>query len=111
MRKLPPVLPVAVGDKAPTLRRRSDWPMQTAPRAGRIAAATLEGYAMKTVTLLGLMACSMALSGCLTTDTERGLAGAAGGAVIADATGGNALTGAVIGGAAGVFCDDVGVCR
>jgi osmotically inducible lipoprotein OsmB len=53
----------------------------------------------------------LALSGCLTTDTERGLAGAAGGAVIADATGGNALTGAVIGGAAGVFCDDAGICR
>ncbi len=53
----------------------------------------------------------MALSGCLATDTERGLAGAAGGAVIADVTGGSAVTGAVIGGAAGVFCDDVGVCK
>ncbi|MDP4032215.1 MAG: hypothetical protein Q8P60_05060 [Pseudorhodobacter sp.] len=51
------------------------------------------------------------LAGCLETDAERGLAGAAGGAVIADATGGNALTGALIGGAAGVFCDDLGVCR
>lgn len=66
---------------------------------------------MKSVKLIGLMACALALSGCLNTDTERGLAGAAGGAVIADATGGNALTGAVIGGAAGVFCDDLGVCR
>jgi osmotically inducible lipoprotein OsmB len=71
----------------------------------------LEGDEMKTLTLAGLMVCSMALSGCLNTDTERGLAGAAGGAVIADVTGGNALTGAVIGGAAGVFCDDLGVCR
>ncbi|MBS3979737.1 MAG: hypothetical protein KGZ77_08085 [Rhodobacteraceae bacterium] len=66
---------------------------------------------MKTVKLFGLLACTFALSGCLTTDTERGLAGAAGGAVIADVTGGNAVTGAVIGGAAGVFCDDLGVCR
>lgn len=66
---------------------------------------------MKTVKLLGLVAFTLALSGCLDTDTERGLAGAAGGAVIADATGGNALTGAVVGGAAGVFCDDLGVCR
>ena len=66
---------------------------------------------MKSVKLIGLMACALALSGCLNTDTERGLAGAAGGAVIADATGGNALTGAVIGGAAGVFCDDLGVCK
>ncbi|MGL4238103.1 hypothetical protein [Tabrizicola sp.] len=66
---------------------------------------------MKTVKVLGLLACAMTLSGCLTTDTERGLAGAAGGAVIADVTGGDALTGAVIGGAAGVFCDDLGVCE
>jgi hypothetical protein len=66
---------------------------------------------MKTAKLIGLMAVALALSGCLNTDAERGLAGAAGGAVIADVTGGNALTGAVIGGAAGVFCDDLGVCR
>ena len=66
---------------------------------------------MKTVMTVGLLTCAFALSGCLNTDTERGLAGAAGGAVIADATGGSALTGAVIGGAAGVFCDDLGVCR
>ncbi|MGB3177344.1 MAG: hypothetical protein WBH14_07250 [Albidovulum sp.] len=51
------------------------------------------------------------LAGCLDNDAERGLAGAAGGAVIADATGGSALTGALIGGAGGVFCDDVGLCR
>ena len=85
--------------------------MQRAWRAGRIGAATLEGNAMKTVKMLGLLACAVALSGCLDTYTERGLAGAAGGAWIADVTGGNALTGAVIGGAAGVFCDDLRVCR
>jgi hypothetical protein len=60
---------------------------------------------------LALIPAILALSACLDTDTERGLAGAAGGAVIADVTGGNAVTGAVIGGAAGVFCDDLGVCR
>jgi osmotically inducible lipoprotein OsmB len=53
----------------------------------------------------------LGLSACLDTDAERGLAGAAGGAVLADVTGGNVLGGAVIGGAAGVFCDDLGVCR
>lgn len=58
-----------------------------------------------------LLAAVLSLSACLDTDTERGLAGAAGGAVIADATGGSALTGAVVGGAAGVFCDDVGICK
>jgi hypothetical protein len=53
------------------------------------------------------------LAGCLQGDGERGLAGAAGGAVLADVTGGSALTGALIGGAAGVFCDDLNVaaCR
>lgn len=66
---------------------------------------------MKTFRLAAVLATAFALSGCVMTDTERGLAGAAGGAVIADATGGNALTGAVIGGAAGVFCDDAGICR
>lgn len=66
---------------------------------------------MQTVKLVGLLACAVALSGCLATDTERGLAGAAGGAAIADVTGGNVVTGAVVGGAAGVFCDDLGVCK
>lgn len=78
---------------------------------GQDRGTTLEGDVMKTVKLFGLLACAVALSGCLDTDTERGLAGAAGGAVIADVTGGNALTGAVVGGAAGVFCDDLGVCK
>ncbi len=66
---------------------------------------------MRFVKSLAAMAFVAALAGCLNNDTERGLAGAAGGAVVADAFGGNALTGAVIGGAAGVFCDDAGVCR
>ncbi|MEM6637508.1 MAG: hypothetical protein AAF667_16635 [Pseudomonadota bacterium] len=44
------------------------------------------------------------------TDLERGLGGAATGAVVANVAGGSTLTGALIGGAAGVFCDDVGVC-
>ncbi len=51
------------------------------------------------------------LTACLETDTERGLAGAAGGAIAADAMGGNAAVGAVVGGAGGVFCDDLGICR
>lgn len=49
------------------------------------------------------------LSGCLENDAERGLVGAAGGAVIGSATGGSAVTGAVIGGAAGYFCRDLNV--
>jgi hypothetical protein len=66
---------------------------------------------MRFVKSLTALACVAALAGCLNNDTERGLAGAAGGAVVADAFGGNALTGAVIGGAAGVFCDDAGICK
>ena len=42
---------------------------------------------------------------------KYGIEPAAGGAVIADVTGGSAVTGALVGGAAGVFCDDLGVCR
>ena len=52
-----------------------------------------------------------ALAGCLENDAERGVAGAAAGAVIADATGNSAVTGAIIGAGAGVFCDDAGICN
>lgn len=53
------------------------------------------------------------LGGCLENNTERGVAGAAGGAVISSVTGGSPVTGAVIGGAAGYFCKDLNVpgCR
>lgn len=59
--------------------------------------------------LLLSMVLTGGLSGCLANDTERGLAGAAGGAVIAGATGGSPVTGAVVGGAAGYFCRDLNV--
>lgn len=58
---------------------------------------------------LALAVLVVPLAGCLETDTERGLAGAVGGALIADATDNNVLTGAIVGGAAGVFCDDLNV--
>jgi hypothetical protein len=50
------------------------------------------------------------LAGCLETETERALAGAAAGAVLADATENSVLTGAVLGAGAGAFCDDVNLC-
>ncbi len=64
------------------------------------------------VTIL-LIPVVIALSGCLQNNAQRGAAGALGGAVIADVTGGSALTGAVVGGAAGYFCNDLNVpgCR
>lgn len=45
---------------------------------------------------------STSVAGCMQDPASRGAAGAAAGVVIADATDGNLLTGAVIGGLAGV---------
>ena len=59
--------------------------------------------------LIVLIAVAGTLAAC-DNDAERGLVGAGAGAAVSAATGGNAVTGAVIGGAAGVFCDDLGVC-
>ncbi|MDW4548048.1 hypothetical protein R5H32_01650 [Defluviimonas sp. D31] len=56
---------------------------------------------------LALMA---SLAGCMQSDGERALAGAAAGAVIADVTDNNVLTGAAIGAAGGALCDDVNLC-
>lgn len=60
--------------------------------------------------LAGILAAS-ALSGCMETDGQRALAGAAGGAIIADATDNNAIAGAALGAGAGALCDDMGICR
>ena len=54
----------------------------------------------KSLVVFGLL--SMSLAGCMQDPTSRGVAGAATGALIADATDSNMLTGAVIGGLAGV---------
>jgi len=53
----------------------------------------------KTIALFVLL--TLPLAGCLEDPASRGLAGAAGGAIVADAFNGNVLTGAVIGGLAG----------
>ena len=45
---------------------------------------------------------STSLAGCMQDPTSRGVAGAAAGALVADATDSDMLTGAVIGGLAGV---------
>ncbi|MEZ5771729.1 hypothetical protein LX70_00997 [Defluviimonas denitrificans] len=66
---------------------------------------------MRYIKYLAAVALVGTLAGCLQTDTERGLAGAAAGALVADATDNNVLAGAAIGGLGGVLCDDAGVCR
>ncbi|PWE33707.1 hypothetical protein DDZ14_03295 [Maritimibacter sp. 55A14] len=66
---------------------------------------------MQIWTKLAGLAVVTLLGGCLNNDLGRAGVGAAGGAVIADATGGNVLAGAAIGGAAGALCDDAGVCN
>ena len=50
---------------------------------------------------------SAALAACGTTDLERGVTGAAIGAVVADVTGNSPVVGAAVGGSVGVICDDV----
>jgi hypothetical protein len=66
---------------------------------------------MRIIKSLAAVALVATLAGCLQTDAERGLAGAAAGALVADATDNSALTGALLGGAAGVYCDNAGICR
>lgn len=56
----------------------------------------------KSILLLAVLA-PLAVAGCMATPTERALGGAVAGAVIADATKGDVLTGALIGGAAGAI--------
>ncbi len=60
--------------------------------------------------LLALLAATL-VSGCMSTDGERALAGAAAGALVADATDENMAAGAALGALAGTFCDDAGVCN
>lgn len=51
----------------------------------------------------------LAVSACGTTDLQRGATGAVAGALAGEAISDEPLAGAVIGGVAGVLCDDAGV--
>jgi osmotically inducible lipoprotein OsmB len=57
-----------------------------------------------------LFAATLALGACGSTDLERGVTGAAIGAVGASALGGDPVVGGLVGAGAGVVCDDVNVC-
>ena len=64
---------------------------------------------MRKLKFLLAAAAITSLAGCLQTDGERALAGAAAGALIADATDENIVAGAALGGLAGTYCDDLNV--
>ena len=66
---------------------------------------------MRKITLTLAVLGAFALAGCLETDLERGLAGATAGAVAADYMGTDPTATALAGGAAGLLCDDAGICR
>jgi hypothetical protein len=66
---------------------------------------------MQIIKLLALPAIALSLAGCLETDGERALAGAAAGALIADALDENVAAGAAIGAAGGALCADSGLCN
>jgi osmotically inducible lipoprotein OsmB len=66
---------------------------------------------MQLFKLATVLAFAATVAGCTapSTDAERAVVGALAGAVIADTTENDVLTGALIGAGAGVFCDDLNV--
>lgn len=66
---------------------------------------------MREIRLLVALSAVGALAGCMSNDSQRALAGAAGGAIIADVADTNVAAGAAIGAAAGALCDDAGLCN
>ncbi|MGR3493895.1 hypothetical protein [Citreimonas sp.] len=62
---------------------------------------------MRIATLTFALASCIGLAACEGTDLERGALGAGVGAASAAATGNDVATGAALGGAAGVVCDDL----
>ncbi|KIT16696.1 hypothetical protein [Jannaschia aquimarina] len=68
---------------------------------------------MKSILPFALIAATLTAcgpGGVIDSDVERGLVGAAVGYGAARAVDGNGDRGAIAGGLAGIFCDDVGVC-
>ncbi len=51
------------------------------------------------------------LAGCIDNDAERAVAGAGAGLVAAEILGTDPVGTAAVGAAAGVFCDDAGICN
>ena len=94
-------------------QQEHDSPQSTGTRNTADALSAPQEVNMKLI--LTLVAATALLSACapgaaIDSDTERGLVGAAIGYGAAKAVKGNADRGAIIGGLAGVFCDDAGFC-
>jgi len=93
--------------------RGHDSPQSPDTRNAASALAAPQETTMKFI--YPLIAATGLVSACapgaaIDTDTERGLVGAAVGYGAAKAIDGDGGRGAIIGGLAGVFCDDAGVC-
>jgi osmotically inducible lipoprotein OsmB len=66
---------------------------------------------MQTKSIILAAVAVFGLSACLESNLERGVAGAGAGVVAANVLGTDPAATALAGAAAGLFCDDVGVCR
>jgi len=66
---------------------------------------------MQKTSIILAMVAVFGLAGCLDNDTERAVAGAGAGLVASEVLGTDRTGSMVVGAAAGVFCDDAGVCR
>ncbi|MBQ2261132.1 MAG: hypothetical protein II336_07185 [Loktanella sp.] len=66
---------------------------------------------MYTKSIILAAVAAFGLSACLETDLERGAVGGAAGAVIGNQVGIDPVAAGAAGVAAGLLCDDVGVCR
>lgn len=65
---------------------------------------------MQYLKIMAAVGFAAVLAGCQYNDSERAVAGAAAGALVADVTDNNVLVGAGAGAAAGALCDDAGLC-
>ena len=66
---------------------------------------------MYTKSIILAAVAAFGLSACLESDVERGVVGAGAGVVVGNAIGVDPVAAGAAGVAAGLLCDDVGVCR
>lgn len=66
---------------------------------------------MHTKSIILAAVAAFGLSACLESDVERGVVGAGAGVIVGNAIGVDPVAAGAAGVAAGLLCDDVGVCR